>query len=87
MNADYINWFPLKNGEIKNVIFIKESDREDPHMENERSIVDTLVTFGKIENPFARETGTTIYLLLGARISINERLRSEIAERKKHPKD
>ena len=58
-NADYVNWFP--RGKIDHVIWVREAQNAHPR--------ETLGKFrivrraGKIENPYARESGSTIYLL------------------------
>ena len=82
LNADYMNWFPPVNMEIKNVLFVKEKKNSD--RTKERPLFDTILNFGEIENIYAREQGTRIYLLKGAKIDINARLRKEIEERKRN---
>jgi hypothetical protein len=39
---------------------------------------------GEIKNPYAREQGTKIYLLQGAKVNINEILAREIKKRKNY---
>ena len=48
----------------------------------EKRFFKTVITGGKIENIYAREKGTTIYLLKDATTSINKILQQEINERK-----
>lgn len=83
MNADYINWFPLDSKEIKNVILVKDIDDLDNDRKKEKQLFKTVTTKGRIENQFAREKGTTIYLLEDATTSINNILAQEITQRKK----
>jgi len=82
MNADYINWYPLDNMEIKNVILVKENTDLDVNREKEMPLFDQIITIREIRNKYAREHGTKVYLLKGAKQSINEILKEEIEERK-----
>jgi hypothetical protein len=79
MNADYINWYPLDKFEIKNVVLIRDAGND---LERERSLFDKTTMIGFIQNPNAREFGTTVYLLEGAKVSINQLLKEEIMEEK-----
>jgi hypothetical protein len=83
MNADYINWFPLDKMEINNVILVKENTDADKNREKEMPFFNKITLMGEIKNKYAREQGTRVYLLKGAKRSINEILREEIMERKK----
>ena len=59
-NTDYIYWIP-KMKRIKNVIFVgNKPDDKILEMFSEIKFI------GKVENEYAREKGTSIYLLLGA---------------------
>ncbi len=51
-------------------------------LERERSLFDKTTMIGSIQNPNAREFGTTVYLLEGAKVSINQLLKEEIMEEK-----
>lgn len=82
MNADYINWFGLDKKEIKNVVLVKDIEDEDKQRIKERPLFKSVVISGKIENTYARERGTTIYILREATTSINKILLLEIARRK-----
>lgn len=82
MNADYINWYPLNSMDIKNVILVKEASDRDSNREKEIPLFDSVFYIGKIENKYARENGTKVYLLKGAKQSINDILKKEIDERK-----
>jgi len=81
MNADYINWFRLDK-EIRNVILVQEASDDDPERNKEKPLFETIERVGEITNEFAREKGTSIYVLKNAKIDINEIIRKEIAERK-----
>jgi hypothetical protein len=77
MNADYINWFPLQK-EIRNVILVQEISDTDKERKRERALFEQVSKRGEVTNPFAREYGTSIYALEGARVSINAILQQEI---------
>jgi hypothetical protein len=81
MNADYINWFRLDK-EIRNVILVQETSDDDPERNKEKPYFESIERTGQINNPYAREKGTSIYVLKNAKVSINEILKKEIAERK-----
>ncbi|MDQ6843963.1 MAG: glycosyl transferase, partial [Bacteroidota bacterium] len=80
-NADYINWIPLDK-EIKNAILVKEADDEDPARNTEKPFFDTILLAGENKNLYSREEGTKVYLLLGAKIDINKRIKKEMEKRK-----
>jgi hypothetical protein len=82
LSADYINWFPLDRMQVKHLILVQDASDTDKAREKEKPLFRTISVAGEIENPFARERGTRIYLLEHARVSINDILRSDIAERK-----
>ncbi len=82
MNADYINWYPLDEMEIENVILVKSIYDKDKNRERERAFFDSVDLVGEISNPFAREKGTKVYLLKSAKISVNDILREEIRKNK-----
>jgi len=71
----------LDEGEIVNVILVKGPWDEDPERTRERDLVDSVQQIGEITNPYAREKGTKVYLLKGAKVSVNEILREEIEKR------
>ena len=83
LNADYINWFPPADKEIKNVILVQEASDNDPDRKREKTLFETVLSKGRIENKYAREYGASIYVLLNANISISAIFQKEIAERKK----
>lgn len=82
MNADYINWYPLDEMKIKNVIMVKEIYDEDKNREREKEFFESVTLMGEITNQYARERGTRVYLLKSAKQSVNDILRKEIRERK-----
>lgn len=82
-NADYLNWFP-KNVQWKNMIMVVEAEDSDPERNDERPYFDSIYLAGKIKNEFAREKGTAVYILLGAKPTVTPIILSEAEERKKH---
>ncbi len=82
MNADYINWYPLDEMEIKNVILVQNVDDDDKNREREKAFFESVSQVGEISNQFAREKGTAVYLLKDAKISVNDILRDEIRKSK-----
>lgn len=80
-SADYINWLPLAK-KINHVILIKEID--EPENSHDKELFETIDKFATVNNPFAREKGTTIYIMRNAKADINQhlenRLKNEIAE-------
>lgn len=81
MNADYINWYPLYKFEIKNIIMVKEADDNDKERVREKAFFESVVKIGEIKNKFAREKGTSVYMLIGAKTSVNNILREEITKK------
>ena len=82
MNADYINWYPLEKFEIKNVILVKDIYDTDQNREKERPLFKEVSLIGEIKNKYAREAGTKVYLLKGAKLPINDIFKNEILKRK-----
>jgi hypothetical protein len=80
-NADYINWFDLSK-DYFNLIRVKEKDGRNTEMQETSPYFQTSVISDSITNPYAREFGTTIFTFIGAKIDINDRLISEINDRK-----
>ncbi len=81
-NADYINWFPLE-ARIENIILVKESADILLNLEHERQAFESVTLYAAIENEFARENGTRVYLLSHNRIDINAMLKAQIINRKR----
>lgn len=81
LSADYMNWYPLDEFEFKNIILINTINDEDPERSREKEFFEEVILIGEITHPNARERGTRVHLLRGAKTSINEILREEIASR------
>lgn len=82
MNADYINWYPLDEMEIKNVILVKGIYDKDKNRDRERAFFESVTLVGEITNQYAREKGTRVFLLKSAKISVNDILKEEIKQKK-----
>ena len=78
-NADYINWIDLDR-DIRHVVLVKEANDDDPDRTEESPLFDSVVRYDSIENPYAREVGTRIYILREAKANIAELLRKEMEE-------
>ena len=81
-NADYINWLRY-NRQIIDVVLVKESDDEDKNRKIEIPLFDTVYLAAQRVNKFAREDTISIYVLRGAKVDINKRIKEE-ADKKKH---
>lgn len=79
LNADYVNWIDLSR-EIKNIILVREG--VDGITEREISFFEKSEEIGIISDPNAREYGTIIHLLLGAKTDINAILAKEIEQKR-----
>jgi hypothetical protein len=83
LNGDYLYWYPLESMEIINVILVQDPMDDDPEREREKTMFESVELIGEIKNPYARERGAKVYLLRGAKRSINKILSEEIEKRKK----
>ncbi len=82
-NADYINWFPLDK-KISHIVLVQEITDTDPGREKEKPLFEKITLSGKVTNPYAREYGTSIYMLQNAKADINALLKKELEETKNH---
>lgn len=80
-NADYINWFQLDTP-IRNVIRIVEANEVDQEINDTSPLFNSVARSGSIENPDAREYGTSIIVLYDAKTDINQLIAEEIKELK-----
>jgi hypothetical protein len=83
-NADYLNWFPYGKP-IRHVIRVMEVDEDDddPGRNQERSLCDTLILAGVVNNALARERGTRIYVMKQVNRDVWPLIMQEIEENKK----
>ena len=80
-SADYVNWFDLSKP-VKNIIIIKEAKNADKELiEKDRYFVNSTIV-GSIENHYAREKGTTVFLFENAKVNVNNYLQSELNKRR-----
>ncbi|MDX5340742.1 MAG: glycosyltransferase family 39 protein [Cyclobacteriaceae bacterium] len=80
MNADYLYWFDLKEP-VRHLILVRV--KEEPLTEREIGFFDSYLEIGQVSHPLAREAGTRVYLLQGAKGDVNSILREEIREEKR----
>ena len=85
LNADYINWFSLDK-EIRHIIRVKEVGDNGKELIVSQPYFESVSRFDEITNEFAREKGTSIFLLKNATIDVNKALAKEIAEHKNRHK-
>ena len=78
-NADYINWFDLDKP-ILHVIRVIEAREVQEELEDTGPLFNSVSRAGAIENPDAREYGTTIIVFKDAKVDINALISKEIEE-------
>ncbi len=77
MNADYINWMDLDSYEIRHVILVQDAGDDDKERNKEKPLFESVSYEGRIEDRNAREFDTRIYLLKGAKVSVNAILKED----------
>jgi len=82
-NADYIYWFP-ELPQLKHIIVVKEAG-DQPIQEDEKAYVKSVTKIGSITNPYAREVGTTVYLLFGIAPEVKSYLYQRLAVMQSKP--
>ncbi|HEY4650357.1 MAG TPA: glycosyltransferase family 39 protein, partial [Pontibacter sp.] len=82
-NADYSYWFP-KLPHLRHIILVKESG-EAPIQENEKPFIGSVQKVGSIGNPYAREHGTTVYLLRDVDPVVKQYLYERLAAKQRKP--
>ena len=75
-SADYINWFNLDRPYF-NLIRIKDYEEGEDDLP-EAAFFETVILADSITHPYAREHKTRIYVLEGAKVDINQRIKEEI---------
>lgn len=78
LSADYMDWLPDR--EINNIILVQEASDDDKERKREKELFETVSFHGEVKNPLARENGTRVYILKGAKINIHKLLQKEISE-------
>ncbi|MDB5197108.1 MAG: glycosyl transferase [Flaviaesturariibacter sp.] len=74
-NADYVSWFPMMDT-ITSVVRIKEED--DPVSVEEKQLFGVIKKMDSIENGYAREKGTVIYLMTASKANIASLIREKV---------
>ncbi|WP_162427744.1 glycosyltransferase family 39 protein [Pontibacter pudoricolor] len=82
-NADYIYWFPDLPA-IEHIILVKEKG-EAPLQESEKQYIGSIKQIGSITNPYAREQGTTVYLLSNVDPFVRQYLYKRLAVKQSQP--
>lgn len=78
-NADYLNWFNLEK-KTDNVIRVKEFKNSGEELKETSPFFNQSFIAGYITNRLAREYKTTIFVFTGAKVDVNQRIKSEIEE-------
>ncbi|OCA75016.1 glycosyltransferase family 39 protein [Chryseobacterium arthrosphaerae] len=79
LNADYINWIDLSK-KYKNVIRVKDASEAGKELKESGPFFELSGLKDSIANPYARERGTAVFSLQGAKTDINKRIQDEIDE-------
>ncbi|UXE66438.1 MAG: glycosyltransferase family 39 protein [Chryseotalea sp. WA131a] len=82
-NADYINWFDLSK-RYENLIRVKEAEEVNVELQETSQFFQNSTLAGSITNQYAREYGTGIFVFIGAKIDIRQRIKDEIDEKKNY---
>jgi hypothetical protein len=82
-NADYINWFDLSK-RYENLIRVKEAEEVNVELQETSQFFQNSTLAGSITNQYAREFGTGIFVFIGAKIDIRQRIKDEIDEKKNY---
>jgi hypothetical protein len=72
-NADYLYWMNL-NQSISTIISVKVQTVPSELLVNEKKLFRDIIPFGSIENKYAREYGTAIFVLSSPRYPVNTTL-------------
>lgn len=70
-NADYINWFKLVHP-VNVIIRIKGYEEDPSKLDGEHALFKQVTLAGRIENRYAREYGTEIYVLAAPKANIRK---------------
>ncbi|MBT8385057.1 MAG: glycosyl transferase, partial [Bacteroidia bacterium] len=68
--------------EYKHIVLVKYRLDDDPNRDQERPLFEEIKVIGEITDLYAREKGTRVYLLKGAKLSINQYFKNEIENRR-----
>lgn len=78
-NADYVNWIRTDR-KYDNLIRVKEADDNENEMKETSPYFNAALKKDSVENKFAREYRTAVYVFSGAKTDINIRIKAEIDE-------
>jgi hypothetical protein len=82
-SADYINWFQL-DIKYSHLIRIKTMESAAAELNETGPLFEKSFLAGTVTNPYARETGTSIFVFEHAKTDINLRIKTEIDEEKNY---
>jgi hypothetical protein len=82
-SADYINWFDLSK-QYENLIRVKGKKGAETELDETSPFFQNSTLAASIENKYARESGTSIFVFIGAKIDIRQRIKDEIDEKKNY---
>lgn len=63
LDGDYYKWFLEDNKQLKNIVLVKDAANPDTALTKERQLFKVVQPAGKVENIYAREQGTKIFVL------------------------
>ena len=82
-SADYVNWFDLDK-KYKNLIRVKDYKKNDDELNQTSPYFRTSFLADSVANKYSREYGSKIFVFIGAKVDINQRIEMEIGEAKKY---
>lgn len=80
-NADYIDWIDSTQT-VRNIILVEDATEDRNDHSKEEALFEKVILVDSIANPYAREYGTRIYLLLNNKKEIMPIITAEIKRRK-----
>jgi len=82
-SGDYLNWFDLDR-KIVHVILVQDPNDSDKERKREMPMFEEVIKIGEVKEAFAREYGSAVYVLKGAKVDVNQILRDELKAEKEH---
>ncbi|GLB51926.1 hypothetical protein NBRC110019_09650 [Neptunitalea chrysea] len=77
--ADYINWFNLET-KYHHFIRIKSAQNKGNEFEETSPFFEKSYIADSITNPYARESGTTIFVFENSKVNINDRIKHKLLQ-------
>jgi hypothetical protein len=82
-SGDYLNWFDLDR-KIVHVILVQDPNDSDKERKRETPMFEEVIKIGEVKDAFAREYGSAVFVLKGAKVDVNQILRDELKAEKQH---